>query len=555
VHKIFTLILFFTFTLSRLGYSQDSGIIQGNIIAILSSSDKVTKLVSELEIIDGKQTGIKVEKVLSASMHIYLFGFDFNSIDENSMLSAVRANSKVTLAQFNHKVQSRNIPNDSAFNSQWDMNNTGTSGGVAGADIDALAAWDVTTGGVTAQGDTIVVAVVDAGFDLAHKDLDFWKNRNEIPGNGIDDDGNGYIDDVKGWSAGTANDSITINAHGTHVSGTVGAKGNDSIGVAGVNWHVKIMPVMYGAGAEADAVIAYSYVFDNRRLYNQTNGAKGAFVVATNSSFGINLGQPSSYPIWCAMYDSLGSVGVLSACATANANINVDVQGDIPTACPSNYMISVTNTTRNDAKYANAGYGATTIDLGAPGTTITSTTPGNTYGILTGTSMATPHVAGAIALMYSVKCSQFIVNSKSNPAGTAMIVRDSLLGAVDIIPSMSGGVTATGGRLNLNKSIKAMLNYCSAVTVIPPSDYNFEIRNIGPNPTLSSVNVVFNSFETDTYILITNVLGQEVMKIATNNTKGIQSVKVDLTGIAKGLYFVTIKSNDKKTNVVKLIVG
>ena len=332
MHKIFTLILFFTFTLSRLGYSQDSGIIQGNIIAILSSSDKVTKLVSELKIIDGKQTGIKVEKVLSASMHIYLFGFDFNSIDENSMLSAVRANSKVTLAQFNHKVQSRNIPNDSAFNSQWDMNNTGTSGGVAGADIDALAAWDVTTGGVTAQGDTIVVAVVDAGFDLAHKDLDFWKNRNEIPGNGIDDDGNGYIDDVKGWSAGTANDSITINAHGTHVSGTVGAKGNDSIGVAGVNWHVKIMPVMYGAGAEADAVIAYSYVFDNRRLYNQTNGAKGAFVVATNSSFGINLGQPSSYPIWCAMYDSLGSVGVLSACATANANINVDVQGDIPTA-------------------------------------------------------------------------------------------------------------------------------------------------------------------------------------------------------------------------------
>jgi subtilisin family serine protease len=535
-------------------YSQDSGIIQGNIIAMISSSKEVSKLVSELKFIDGKQTGFKVDKILSASMNIYLFDFDFNSIEENTMLATVRANPKVKIAQFNHKVSGRNIPGDPNFSSEWDMNNIGGGGGVAGVDIDALAAWDVTTGGITAQGDTIVVAVVDGGFDLAHEDLDFWKNRNEIAGNGIDDDGNGYIDDVKGWNAGTSNDNITVAAHGTHVCGTVGAKGNNGIGVSGVNWHVKIMPVMNGSGVEADVVIAYSYVMDNRRLYNQTNGAKGAFIVATNSSFGVDLGMPSAYPLWCAMYDSLGSVGILSACATANSNYNVDVQGDIPTACPSNYMISVTNTTRSDSKYTSCGYGSTTIDLGAPGTSITSTLPSNTYGVLTGTSMATPHVAGTIALMYSVMCSQFMINVKSNPAGIAMIVRDSLLGAVDVIPSMSGGVTVTGGRLNLNKSIKAMENYCSAVTVITPRDSTFEIRNIYPNPSQGSMNIVFNSYENDASIVITDVLGQEVLWISAN-CKGLHSVKVDLTGIAKGVYFVYVKSRDKKTNIVKLVVG
>src|SRR5690606_10330895 len=108
-----------------------------------------------------------------------------------------------------------------------------------------------------------------------------------------------------------------------------------------------------------------------------------------------------NYPIWCGFYDDLGAHGILSAGATANANWNIDTMGDVPTACPSDYMVAVTNTTHNDTKNGGAGYGATQIDLGAPGTSILSTTPGGGYGTSTGTSMATPHVAGAIGLIIS----------------------------------------------------------------------------------------------------------------------------------------------------------
>jgi len=248
--------------------------------------------------------------------------------------------------------------------------------------------------------------VIACNYQVFNKDLfptkNIWVNANEISGNGIDDDNNGYVDDRDGWNGGTATDNFSASSHGTHVSGTVGAKGNNGIGVTGVNWNVKVMAISYGSGGaslESGAIAAYSYARDQRLLYNQTNGAKGAFIVATNSSFGLDLQQPSAHPIWCAMYDSLGAVGVLSAGATSNSNTNVDTQGDIPTACTSNWLITVTNTTRNDTK-ATAGFGATTIDLGAPGSSITSTYPSNTYSSLTGTSVATPQFAGSITLMF-----------------------------------------------------------------------------------------------------------------------------------------------------------
>src|SRR5262249_49534599 len=163
---------------------------------------------------------------------------------------------------------------------------------------------------------------------------------------------------------------------------------------AGVNWNVQLMPLK-GVGTEDQTVEAYTYVLEMRKKYNDSNGASGAFVVATNSSFGVNYGQPSDYPLWCAMYDSLGKYGILNAAATTNSNVDVDVVGDIPTACPSEYLITVTNTTAADELYP-AGYGVLTIDLGAPGASIYTTTPNNGYSTATGTSPATPHVAGAI---------------------------------------------------------------------------------------------------------------------------------------------------------------
>jgi subtilisin family serine protease len=140
-----------------------------------------------------------------------------------------------------------------------------------------------------------------------------------------------------------------------------------------------------------------------RRLYNETDGEKGAFVVATNASWGINGGEPADSPLWCAMYDSLGAQGVLNCGATANNNVDVDVVGDLPTACPSDFMISVTATNIDDMRTFSA-YGATTIDVGAPGDNVYTTSISGGYGTTSGTSFASPLTAGVIGLLYSAPC-------------------------------------------------------------------------------------------------------------------------------------------------------
>ncbi len=552
-----TPILLFAFLISinNFMHSQEFIVVPGNLIVMLNSDADAYKLSEQFYYLNDVKTDLKVERVLSESMHIYLFDFNAAIIDQTQLLNAVKKDHSVKIAQFNHTFKERVIPNDTQFGVMWDMNNTGQSGGVIDADIDAPEAWNITTGGLTSQGDTIVVAVVDGGYDLTQQDLNFWKNYKEIPNNGIDDDNNGYIDDHDGWDAIAGNDNLTVAAHGTHVCGTIGAKGNNGVGVTGVNWNVKIMPVSYGSGnLESGAIASYAYIRDQRRLYNKTNGAKGAFVVSTNSSFGVDLGKPSAYPLWCAMYDSLGAVGILSAGATANQNYNVDTQGDIPTACTSKWLISVTNTTRTDAKNGSCGYGLTSIDLGSPGTNITSTLPGNTYGTMTGTSMATPHIAGAIALMYSVPCSELITNYKTDPAGVALMVKDSLLNATDPIAALNG-ITVTGGRLNLYKAVKSIQNYCIAVAVPEneTADNKLEIKSVYPNPASNSLSIVYSSYE-NVSISIVNVLGQEIKRIQGNNTKGEQHVQIDLSSIDKGIYFISVNASNKKSNTMKIVV-
>ncbi len=451
------LVLLITFQFTTL-YAENvpGSIIPGRLMVQMSDMEKLSAITENYKSID-----MRVERILSKRLNIALLSFDESKMAGDALLGQVRSMSGIIHAQHEHIVQLREaydekIPDDPNFDLQWAFHNTGQSNGTAGADIDALRAWDITTGGLTALGDTIVVAVIDGGCDINHEDLNIFINRHEIPGNGIDDDGNGYIDDVNGWNAYNNTGNIPASNHGTHVSGTVGAVGNNNTGVTGVNWNVKVLPIAGSSSNESTVVAAYSYAYDMRALYDETDGEYGAFIVATNSSFGVDFGQPENFPIWGAMYDSMGALGILSAAATANRNINIDEVGDMPTAHPSPYLISVTNTTNNDVKLATAGYGIETIDLGAPGTQIYSTRNNSTYGFATGTSMATPHVAGAIALLMSAADADFINFYKSNPAEGALMLKQYLLDGTDKLESLDG-LVASGGRLNLYNAIQLLM--------------------------------------------------------------------------------------------------
>lgn len=399
---------------------------------------------------------LTAEEPLSEVMKIWLCRYDHYKISDTEVLESIKSHPVINLVQFNHYIELRDsIPNDPFFEEQWNFLNTGQNGGTPGADVNATEAWGSNTGGVTINGDTVIVAVVDGGCDLDHPDLQLWKNYHEIPLNGIDDDTNGYVDDYHGWNAYSNTPSIFDDDHGTHVTGIVAAKTNNAEGVAGLNWHGKVLPVAGSSTVEATVVRAYSYVLTMRRLYNETNGAKGAFIVATNSSFGVNQGQPQNYPIWEAMYDSMGMEGILSAGATANANWDIDELGDVPTAFETDYMISVTNTTKNDNKASNAAYGDTTIDIGAPGSLVFSTKNNGNYGLKSGTSMSCPHIAGATAYLISAADQDFLDNYMTDPANYILKIKQYLLDGVDILPTLEN-VTVSGGRLNLQTSVSIM---------------------------------------------------------------------------------------------------
>ncbi len=424
--------------------------IPAQVIVHLRNDASISELVNSLSSQPKKQ-------LLSKSWNIWLL--TFSDGEEEMMLGVIQKNPLVKLTQFNHSIGYRSFtPNDPQFGDQWNLENTGQFQGLPGADVKARPAWDLGKGGTTVLGDTIVIAVIDQGADLSHPDIKFWKNRNEIKNNGIDDDQNGYIDDYDGWNSGNHSGVIPSNHHGTMVSGIAAAIGNNGLGVCGVALSARVLPVaLHDYGDEAQVVEAYSYIFDMRKLYNATSGAEGAFIVATNSSFGIDFGKPEDYPLWSAMYDSMGSVGILNAASTANLNLDVDTAGDIPSSCPSEHLIIVTNTTRYDRKSPTGGFGVNSVDIGAPGTAILSTGQFGIYTTSSGTSMSSPHIAGAVALMYSVACDGFMNAYKDNPQHGALIIKDYILQGADILQDLDG-TTVSGGRLNLHSSMNMMYN-------------------------------------------------------------------------------------------------
>ncbi len=401
---------------------------------------------------------VKYREITREPFTIWKLNLSDDKTNSEEIIKYLSQNKNVINVDYDRKVEFRNFPNDTDFNRQWSLYNTGQNGGMNDADIDAELAWDLTTGGVNSNGDTIVICVIDGGIDKNHEDLadNMWVNHNEIPDNGIDDDNNGYIDDYFGWNTNSKNDKISGNNHGTKCAGIIGAKGNNTKGITGINWNVKLMNVEMG-GAVSEIIEAYSYVYTQRKIYNETNGEKGAFVVATNSSFGLNNAKSEDFPIWCSMYDKLGEVGVINIVATCNAYTNVDVDGDMPSTCSSPYLISVTNMDMHNKKYGGAGYGKINVDLGAYGDGTYSTGTNNSYLGFSGTSAATPHVTGIVGLLYaySNKLSEI---SLEYPAQAVLIVKDAILNGVVHNNSLEE-ITLTEGVVNAYNSILELDKY------------------------------------------------------------------------------------------------
>jgi uncharacterized repeat protein (TIGR01451 family) len=354
------------------------------------------------------------------------------------------------------------VPNDPSYFHTWGLHNTGQTGGTVDADIDAPEAWDLTTGSPD-----MVVAVIDSGMDMAHEDLaaNIWTNPGEIPGNGIDDDGNGYVDDVHGWDfSRDDNDPSDTEAacmgHGTHTSGTVGAVGNNGIGVTGVNWDVKVMPLkifrtylkVLCSASSADIIDAVEYAADM--------GVR----VSNNGYGGGSFSQ--------AEYDAILASRSIFVAAAGNKGRNNDSTPSYPASYTLDNVIAVAATDHNDAPASFSNYGIQSVDLSAPGVNILSTLPGNTYDYYDGTSMASPHVAGAVGLLIGY-----------DPSLTNREIKWRILYGTDYI----GIPVLSGGRLNVYNSL-----------TLPSPQVSIDLAAVGPTVVLPGDTISYSMTLTNT---------------------------------------------------------
>jgi hypothetical protein len=449
----------------------------------------------------------------------------------DSVLAKWKSIKGVQAVQWDYRLVFHGTPNDPEYRQQWSLPRIGME-----------AAWNLSKGGRTAAGDTLVVAIIDAGFDIGHKDLaaNVWINRGEVPDDGIDNDGNGFTDDIHGWNFSDETGEFPPDYHGTAVAGIIGAAGNNGIGVSGINQHILLM--LFRTEKVSEVIKAHQYMIRQRELYQSTNGKSGAMVVVANASFGIPGVFCREQAVWAGMIEQTGRTGILTVAATANQDMDIDVAGDMPATCNSPFLISVMNTDPNDAKEAGSAYGRQSIDIGAPGVQVYTTMPGNTYGFFSGTSAAAPQVSGAVALLYSVPCAVFAQTLRLYPEQAALIIKQAILEGAEKKPYLDK-LCVSEGRLSVSGSMAMMTEQCA----LRSATEAIGIAQLYPNPAQGEGLVVAYAAPDDApvYWQITNTMGQVIRKepLPQPNTWQEKRLYIRLAGLPAGAYTLSLLSD------------
>jgi outer membrane protein assembly factor BamB/subtilisin family serine protease/beta-glucanase (GH16 family) len=459
------------------------------------------------------------------------------------------------------------VPNDPRFAEQWALNNNGSTGGIAGADIKAPTAWDTRTSAAS-----VIVAVIDSGVRLTHQDIaaNLWVNAGETAGNGQDDDGNGYVDDVHGINAivvkgtvasGNPNDD---GGHGSHVAGIIGAVGNNGVGISGVAWNVRIMPLKFlrgtGGGLISDAIECIDYAI-----------AKGAHVI--NASYGAEDPKTFSQAELEAIRRARDA-SIVFVAAAGNDGLNMDVSRAYPASYPLENIIAVGNSTELDDPAPSSNFGSGAVELFAPGSDILSLgiASNSDYVSLTGTSMAAPHVSGAIALLKA----QFPVDSYRG------LINRALRG-VQVKPAFATRAQ-TRGRLDLNLALTTTTNRpfnddFAGRAIITGSNFAIRTSNalstaepgepthagIAGNRSLwwswtpsASANVTFDTTGSTIDTLLAVYTGSSLASLvqvqANDNFSGTSS-RLQLNVVAGTTYQVAVDGKAGATGLVLLNIG
>jgi subtilisin family serine protease len=450
---LYLIALFVLFLIISAAYRPTSGTayVQDEILVKFKTTISASSVQSLLSAINGRTIDLIPE---IGVRHIKLP----KSLSVQDAIKQLSESPLVEYAEPNYFCHAFVKPNDPLFSRLWGLENTGQDGGASGSDITAISAWNITTGDRT-----VVIGIIDSGIDYNHEDLktaiytnpgeDTWSNPDDpTTGNKIDDDHNGCIDDWKGWNfIKESNDPFDDNSHGTHCAGTIGAVGNNGVGVTGVCWRVQLLALKFlddsGNGNTGDAIKAITY-------------AANMGVKILNNSWGSNEYSSS-------LYDAVkyaGDKGVLFVAAAGNDGVNTDEFPNYPSCYELPNIIAVAASDNKDqravwgaednpsdncgftcnnvmAATPGSNYGLLTVDLAAPGKGIWSTVPGG-YARFDGTSMAAPHVSGAAGLVWA-----------KYPGLSNLQVRNRLLTNVDT-PAGLNGLVASNGRLNVLKALQ-----------------------------------------------------------------------------------------------------